>query len=114
MATISGDVAQSGNSMLWTARKVPFVFEDGFPYEGDVLDAMSQIENSTRIWFCRRGNEASYIKFVAKTDGEASGSLVGMQPVQDQPQTIGLNSGRNWTLLGTDSRTVSHGPRQVH
>jgi Astacin (Peptidase family M12A) len=93
IATISGDVAKGGNSRLWTARKVPFVFEDGFPYGSDVLDAMNQIENNTRIWFCRRGNEASYIKFVAKMDGEASGSLVGMQPVDAQPQTIGLNAG---------------------
>ena len=93
MATISGDVHIAGNGRLWTARKVPFVFEDGFPYEGNVLAAMNEIESSTRIWFCRRGNEASYIKFVALQDSEASGSQVGMIPAKDQPQTIGLNSG---------------------
>ena len=66
-----------GGLKLWTARKVPFIFEDGYPYEGDVLSAMNTIESSTRIWFCKRGNEANYV--LIRNLGQNSSSDVGMK-----------------------------------
>jgi len=62
---------------LWTARKVPFMLEDGYPYEGDVRAAMNTIESNTRIWFCQKGNEANYV--VITNMGQGSYSDVGMK-----------------------------------
>jgi hypothetical protein len=63
---------------LWSARKVPFVFDEGYPsnLKEDVIKAMEEIENHTRIWFCKRGNEANYVKIT--NTGVRSYSDVGM------------------------------------
>jgi hypothetical protein len=74
MSTAAGGLGT--NWFTWSARKVPFVFDSGYPYVHDVLTAMDRIQSQTRVWFCARGNEANYV--LITNAGQSSFSDIGM------------------------------------
>lgn len=76
------------NVTCWTYRKIPFEFEEGYPYESEVRAAMAQWEAAGGVWFCQRGNEANYL--VIKNTSGSSGSQIGMI---GGPQDVFINAG---------------------
>lgn len=81
-----------GTITFWTNRRIPYVFESGFPYESDTLDAMKKWESAAGVTFQLRANEPSYLVIKNPTSG-GSNSAIGMQPLAQQPQTVNINAG---------------------
>ncbi|HEX4363329.1 MAG TPA: M12 family metallopeptidase [Solirubrobacteraceae bacterium] len=64
---------------LWTYRRIPYKFESGFPFEGDVLDAIAKWEYATGVRFVPWNNERNYILIQTPRPNEPSTSDVGMK-----------------------------------
>jgi hypothetical protein len=70
-------MAASRNGVrLWTSAKVPFQSIDDHPFKLNILLAMAQIEEVSRVWFCQRGDEPNYLKFT--NNSGSSHSSIGM------------------------------------
>ena len=74
---------------LWNYRRIPYVFDSGFPFQSDAHDAMKQWEGAAGVTFQQRAAEANYIIFKVPTSG-GSNSHIGMI---GGPQDINVNSG---------------------
>ena len=66
-----------GNVTLWTYRRLPYIFESGFPYESDVRNAMDQWQGAAGASFVQRVNEANYLVIKVPPSG-GSNSSIGM------------------------------------
>lgn len=75
------------NVSLWTYRRIPYSFVDGYPYAGDVRNAMDQWEKAAGVYFVPRTTEANYIVILS---GNSSSSPIGMQGGR---QTVTINAG---------------------
>ncbi len=75
---------------LWTYRRIPYVFEDRYPFADETRAAMTQWELAAGVFFIERSNEQNY-RFVRKpTDGSGSRSYIGMTGGK---QDIFINNG---------------------
>ncbi len=73
---------------LWTHRRIPYVFENEYPYESEVRDAMDKWQDAAGVSFQPRAQEANYL--VIKKPSGGSSSAVGMQ---GGPQDVNINDG---------------------
>ena len=70
MAALGKDVK------LWTNRRIPYIFADGYAYRGEVLDAMKLWEDAAGVIFYERTDEKNYVEIITKQG--SSESAIGM------------------------------------
>ncbi len=76
------------NPKLWSYRRIPYIFESGYPFKSEVRSAMNKWESAVGVSFVERVNEPNYI-LIKKADG-TSNSAIGMQGGE---QTVIINNG---------------------
>lgn len=77
------------NVTLWTYRRIPYVFESGYPFSGDTRSAMDKWQDAAGVSFVQRVNEPNYL-LIKKPSSGSSNSAVGMQGGE---QIVNINAG---------------------
>ena len=76
------------NVTLWNYRRIPYIFESGYPYKSDVRKAMDKWQDAAGVTFVERVKEPNYLVIKNPTGG--SSSSIGMV---GGPQDVFINAG---------------------
>ncbi|SKA36123.1 Astacin (Peptidase family M12A) [Chitinophaga eiseniae] len=81
------------NVSLWAYRTIPFTFENGYPYQQEVIAAMNQWETAAGVTFVQRTDEPNYlyIQQAATTDESSIGMKGGKQVVGISQHDLALH-----------------------